>query len=200
MHIVIGISSRETDSRQVKINCPVCHKTETPALARDMTEKLTLFHLVPFFISKATFVGCSCGASLLSSQKANVLANVDSDFGARYLRLRVSPIVKALVLGGLFAWFLPVAGLIWNGCALAAAWRYRGWMQKTSGVLCALSLLTTAALFLPTTGPADPARRKEPNQPLQPTSTAVTPPASAFELLRRDKYTPVAPRSGVARL
>ena len=88
-----------------------------------------------------------------------------------------------MVLGGIVAWFLPVAGLIWNGSALAGAWRNGGWMKKMAIVFCALSLLTTAALFLPTTGPAPqtkkvvPIVKKKQNFPdhsPDPTALAVT--------------------------
>ena len=161
MHISIGMTSKETDSRQLKINCPVCKKTEVQALARDVTEKLALFHLIPFFVSKSTYVRCSCSAPLLSSQKAHVLAGLDADWASRYIWVRVSPIVKALVFGGIIAWMLPVAGLIWNGCAFAGARRYGGWMKPVSAVFLALSLLTTSALFLPTTGPAEQAKPKK---------------------------------------
>jgi len=42
--------------------------------------------------------------------------------------------------------------------------------------------------------------KSEANQAPEPTPLRVTPAASAFDVLRRDKYAPVAPRSVAARL
>jgi len=118
MHIFFGVSSKETDARPVVISCPVCRKPEVRAVARDLTSKLTLFHLVPVFVSKSTVVTCPCGASLLSSQKAAVLEGIDATFGARYIQVRVSPIARTLVLAALLPgccrpsdWFGTVAAI-----------------------------------------------------------------------------------------
>jgi len=179
MHIAFGHSSKKAHPRYVRIRCPACQNADAEGLAQDVDEELTFFHLIPVYKSHSTFVTCFCGATLLSSRSANELADSDANQTARYLRVRISPIVRALVFGGIVAWLLPVAGLIWNTCAFVGARRHQTWMRRMSLVLLILSAVTSSFLLIPFFLPNDPTKKISPSKAAEPTRTAVSPPAGA---------------------
>jgi hypothetical protein len=107
---------------------------------------LLLFYVVPIFYHRPTLVDCSCGASLLSQLRARGLEMLAAEDSARYLSIRISPILKSLVLGGLIAWLLPVIGTVWMGIAYWWARKYSGWIRSMALTLFLLSLLPTGIL------------------------------------------------------
>ena len=148
MHLGFRMASKETDVQSVRIDCPVCGKSSAKAVARDLRQMLFLFYVVPVFYHSPTLVECPCGASLISKLKANHLLGIDTAFASRYLNVRVSPVLKTLVFGGLVAWLLPAIGTVWLGIAYWWSRQYSGWIRSLALTLFLLSLLPTLALFL----------------------------------------------------
>jgi hypothetical protein len=107
---------------------------------------LLLFYVIPVFYHTPTLVECSCGTSLVSRLRAKDLAGVGAEFAAHYLSVRISPILKTLVLGGIVAWLIPVIGTVWMGIAYWWSRRYSGWIRNLALVLFLLSLLPTGVL------------------------------------------------------
>lgn len=151
MDLGVRITSEETDSRPVTIDCPACGRQAVATHATDLRQTINLFFVLPIYRKSQTLVDCPCGGTLVSRLKARDLAGLDSSFAARYLSRRISPMLKTLVLGGLMAWMLPVAGTIWMGVAYGWARRYRGWVRHLALALLVLSLLPTGALIYSTT-------------------------------------------------
>jgi hypothetical protein len=147
MHIGFRMSSSELDSRYVQINCPVCQHAGAGATAVDLRQTLFVLHVVPIFHHRPTIVTCQCSASLVSTLRARDLVGVEPQFAARYLNVRVSPILKALVFGGLVAWMLPVIGSIWTGIGYFWARQHSGWIRTMALAVFVLSLLPTCVLL-----------------------------------------------------
>lgn len=147
IHLGLHISSKEIDRQSVRIDCPVCGQHTVAAEARDLRQRVFIFFVIPVFFHSPTIVDCACGACLISRLKARDLAGIDAGFATRYLSVRVSPVLKTLVLGGLIAWLLPLIGMVWMGVAYAWSRRYSGWIRSLALVLLLLSLLPTCVLF-----------------------------------------------------
>ena len=172
MHFGFHVVSKEIDARVLPIDCPACGKHSVSGRARDLRQMLLLFYVVPIFYHRPTLVDCSCGVSLLSRLRARDLEMFAAEDTARYLSVRISPILKTLVLGGLIAWLLPVIGTIWMGLTYWWARRYSGWIRSMALALFLLSLLPTGILVW--SEAALSAHALQPNQALQPTRMLVT--------------------------
>jgi hypothetical protein len=109
---------------------------------------LLLFWVVPIFYHAPTLVDCPCGASLVSRLRARDLAGLDAESASRYIYVRISPVLKTLVLGGVIAWILPVIGTVWLGIAYWWSRRYSGWIRTMALLLLVLSLVSTTGLIL----------------------------------------------------
>ncbi len=119
-----------------------------PAEARDPSEKILLFHLLPIWISDVTLINCSCGAKLISSRKARELAELDPSVTATVLERRASLASVVLPMGGIFVWIFPV-GFVWMAGAYYTARKRRGWIKIYTIALLVLSVLTSSVLFFP---------------------------------------------------
>jgi hypothetical protein len=148
MHLGLHVLSKETDSRSILIDCPACGKQRMPARARDLRQTILLFYVVPIFYHRPTLVDCACGASLVSRLKAKDLVQAGPDLSNRYLSLRIPPVLKTLVVGGLITWILPIIGTVWLGIAYGWSRRYSGWIRSLAFLLFLLSLLSTGALIV----------------------------------------------------
>ncbi len=148
MHLGFRISSRTTDEHPLLIDCPKCQTASRPAHAADLRQWLYIFYIVPIFFHKPTVIECECGASLISKLRVAELLELTPSDLARVITRRVSPILKALVYGGIIVWILPVIGTVWMGIAYVWARTYTGWIRTLSLVLLLLSILPTIALFL----------------------------------------------------
>lgn len=166
--MLVSFSLRTTvaDSRTMPIDCPACRSEHVSAQVQDLRQTLLLFHVLPVFHHRPTLAICpNCGAELVAGMKADQLARIgDPQHVARFLRVRLPPVLLTLVLGGIVAWLLPVIGSVWMGIAYAWSRRYTGWVRTLALLLFVLSLLPTGILLiaplLPDTPPASvaPAR------------------------------------------
>lgn len=148
MHIGFHLISKNTDVKLVVIECPVCGKVCKSARAKDMWQLVLLLYVIPVFYHSPTLVECSCGALLVSRAKARDLQGMDAASAGRCLSKRTSPVLKAMVFGGVIAWFIPVIGIIWTGITYWWARRYSGWIRKFAFGVLLLSFLSTAGMLL----------------------------------------------------
>lgn len=148
MHIGLHVTSKETDSCWIVFDCPVCERKAVNAPARDFRQMVLVFYVLPIFYHRPTFVDCPCGVKFSARLKASQFAGLDAQFAGRCLSVRVPPVLKTLVLGGVIAWLLPGIGTIWMGIAYWWARRYSGWIRSLALVLFLLSLIPTGALVV----------------------------------------------------
>lgn len=115
-----------------------------------MSPSIQPFHVLPVFHHRPTLARCPhCGAELVAGMTAAHLEQVgDPQHVARYLWIRLPPVLLALVLGGIVAWLLPVIGSVWTGVAYGWSRRYTGWVRTLALVLFVLSLLPTGILLI----------------------------------------------------
>ncbi|HQF38829.1 MAG TPA: hypothetical protein PK322_06900 [Opitutaceae bacterium] len=158
MLVSFALRNTVADRRVVPIDCPACGKQNVAAQAQDLRQTLLLFHVLPIFHHRPTLVTChACGAELVASMKSADLARVgDPQHVARYLRVRLPLVLRALVLGGIVAWLLPLIGTVWTGIAYGWSRRYTGWVRWMALVLFLLSLLPTLGLVLAEAWPDAP--------------------------------------------
>ncbi len=169
MLVSFALRNTVADRRIIPIDCPVCRKQNVAAQAQDLRQTLLLLHVLPVFHHRPTLVTCqACGAELVAGMRTADLARVgDPQHVARYLRVRLPLVLRALVLGGIVAWLLPLIGTVWTGIAYGWSRRYTGWVRWMALVLFLLSLLPTLGLVLAEAWPAKaPAASHGPPAPL----------------------------------
>jgi hypothetical protein len=175
-HFAFRVSSKTTDSRSVRIDCPKCGRRDSPATATDVTEKILLLHFVPVVVSHPTYVACACGAKFTASEKAAFLSEREPSLIRNLIKGHVSPVLRALVYGGIIAWMLPLIGLVWASVALYLSRRNQRWMYRPIIALWLLSFVISSLLLI------NPIlefqhRHQTPKQTQDAAPNSVTPPA-----------------------
>ena len=141
MHLGIRVRSISTDTRIVDVVCPECGVLYTEVEARDLKQIIYAFYVIPIFFHHPTFVSCPRNHTLISALRCKDLAGLDPQFASKYLRSRISPILKTLVLGGLFTWMIPWLGPFRLCGTYLWARKYSGWVRSLAGFLFFASLL-----------------------------------------------------------
>ena len=128
----------------LRINCPKCGATDTPAKAVEEVERLYGYmRLVPFFFRKrTTWVVCqNCHAKLLSKLS---LAELEGK-SARELEAALSPrvflITQVLAILAILLAVIPFVGTVAGLIAVVVNWRSRDWRRTVSLVGLALSIV-----------------------------------------------------------
>lgn len=144
MTIVFGIRTRNAPGPSITFDCPHCGKAATTATTADRTESVSLFHIVPLFSLRNTFVTCgACKRQLLATLPASDPARLAPSQVARYVAGRVSFVTKCVVVLSLFLFWAPLIGLILSLAGLWAGWKHKGWIRTTATVTTIASVVVT---------------------------------------------------------
>jgi len=148
MHFLLGTIAKDVAGSELTVDCLWCEQQST-AHSRELTERLTLFHILPLFPLKTVFVRCdSCHKDMVAKCSLEELSQ-SNPLTLKYLLVkRVSFVgMVCIALGLLLCWAFYV-GLIPAIIGYVYGRKYGGRMKRIALVGLILNILSPL-IFIP---------------------------------------------------
>ncbi len=131
MHLGLTSSVEKSAPITVTVNCRACGAQKITAVAVNRIERFKLFHVIPIGTARTTLVTCpKCHVDMKSSVRAEELRRYPPGELARFLNVRVSPVLILLLISAVPTLVVPWVSLILSGAALAMGWKHGGAVRK----------------------------------------------------------------------
>ena len=148
MEFWITTHREQTPGPELKINCPQCGASETPATSYELRDQLKLLCVIPFTLTN-TYVSCSaCSAALTSRLSIDELRTHSPSDISHFPSYEISFVVKFLAILSLLLSIAPLVGFVLAILTVVLSRESGGWPRTIGIIALVLSGMVTIPLVI----------------------------------------------------
>jgi len=147
--ILIISETTETPGPEITFDCPACGKQGVVGKTSEVTEKNSLFWIIPLFTSRVRGIVCGqCGKAFRTSLALEELSAASPEELARDLGAQVDFLAKFCIVTGLVLAIVPFFGLIFAGIGTLCTLKRRTGWRTAAFIGLALSAISTVGIMV----------------------------------------------------
>jgi len=157
LHFLLSSTIRKSTPVEIRFKCPVCEARDATGQAWDQTEQYKFLLLIPLGTIRTTWVKCTkCRSDSRAEIPVAELRRQSPGEIYRYIRRSLPPLVTVFLVLAVPALILPIVELVLALVALAAGWKFGGWVRKLAIVEVTLGVILNAVAFTAMLLPPEP--------------------------------------------